>query len=60
MEEGMQAASAIGDDTLQRRSGQRVNPEAFTHGTSQQRMEALRLGLQSADGSACDVYFDMR
>jgi len=57
MEEGLRAASAIGDDTIMRRSGQRINPENFTHGTSAQRMEALRLGLQSADSDACDVYF---
>lgn len=58
MEEGLRAASAIGDDTIQRRAGQRINPEAFTHGTSEQRMDALRRGFQSADGSSCDVYFD--
>jgi len=58
MEEGLRAASAIGDDTLQRNAGQRVNPESFTHGTSKQRMEALRRGLQSADDAECDVYFD--
>jgi len=60
MEEGMTAASAIGDDTLQRNAGQRVNPESFTHGTSAQRMEALRAGLQSADEAVCDRYFNMR
>ncbi|GAA4039418.1 KPN_02809 family neutral zinc metallopeptidase [Parerythrobacter jejuensis] len=60
MEEGMQAASAIGDDTLQRNAGQRINPEGFTHGTSAQRMEALRAGLQSADDTVCDRYFDFR
>ncbi|QUL38553.1 neutral zinc metallopeptidase [Erythrobacter sp. JK5] len=58
MQEGLRAASAIGDDTLQRRAGQRINPENFTHGTSQQRAEALRRGLESADGSSCDVYFE--
>ena len=58
MEEGLRAASAIGDDTLQRRAGQRINPENFTHGTSQQRMDALRRGLESANGAACDAYFD--
>lgn len=58
LEEGMRAASSIGDDTIQRRAGQRINPEGFTHGTSQQRMEALQLGLQSADSSSCDVYFE--
>lgn len=60
MEEGLRAASAIGDDTLMGRAGQRINPENFTHGTSAQRMEALRRGIQSADDSACDVYFDFR
>ena len=57
MQEGMTAASAIGDDTLQRNAGQRVNPESFTHGTSQQRMQALRSGLDSADDGVCDAYF---
>ncbi len=59
LEEGMRAAAAIGDDTLQRNAGQRINPEGFTHGTSQQRMEALRRGLDSANSDACNVYFDM-
>ncbi|TRD12472.1 zinc metalloprotease [Erythrobacter insulae] len=60
MEEGLRAASAIGDDNLQRQSGQRINPENFTHGTSQQRMDALKRGLQGADDSVCDTYFDLR
>ena len=55
-EEGMTAASAIGDDTLERNAGQAVNPETFTHGTSAQRMRALRLGMQSGDDTACDKY----
>jgi hypothetical protein len=58
MEEGLQAASAIGDDTLQRNAGQRVNPESFTHGTSAQRMQALRLGMETGDDTQCDRYFD--
>jgi uncharacterized protein len=53
-EEGMTAASAIGDDTLMRRSGRAVSPESFTHGTSAQRMEALRLGMESGDDTQCD------
>ena len=53
-EEGMTAASSIGDDTLMRNAGQQVNPESFTHGTSRQRMAALRLGLESADDAQCD------
>jgi hypothetical protein len=55
-EEGMTAASAIGDDTLEKNAGQAVNPETFTHGTSAQRMTALRTGMQSGDDSACDKY----
>ncbi|MBO0749907.1 MAG: neutral zinc metallopeptidase [Porphyrobacter sp.] len=55
-EEGMRAASAIGDDTLARNAGQAVTPETFTHGTSAQRMGALRTGMQSADDTACDKY----
>ena len=51
LEEGMQAASAIGDDKL---SGGRASPESFTHGTSAQRMQALRLGLESGDDTQCD------
>ena len=58
LEEGLAAASAIGDDTLMRGAGQRINPENFTHGTSRQRMEALRAGLESTDDSACDTYFE--
>jgi predicted metalloprotease len=50
-EEGMQAASAIGDDKL---TGGRVSSENFTHGTSAQRMQALRLGMESGDDSQCD------
>ena len=50
-EEGMTAASAIGDDKL---TGGRVSSENFTHGTSAQRMQALRLGLESGDDTRCD------
>jgi uncharacterized protein len=56
-EEGMNAASAIGDDTL---TQGRVSPENFTHGTSQQRMQALRLGMESADDSQCDRIVEIR
>ena len=54
IEEGMRAAEAIGDDTLQRQSQGRVVPESFTHGSAAQRMEALRRGLQSGSPAACD------
>jgi len=52
-EEGMRAAEAIGDDTLQREMQGRVVPDSFTHGTSAQRMSALRTGYQSGDPNAC-------
>ncbi len=58
LEEGLKAASAIGDDTLMRNAGQSINPERFTHGTSRQRMAALKLGLESTDDSACEVFFE--
>jgi predicted metalloprotease len=58
LEEGLQAASSIGDDTLMRNAGQSINPERFTHGTSRQRMAALKLGLESTDDSACEVFFE--
>jgi len=56
LEEGLRTASAIGDDTLQRRQGGRVVPEGFTHGSSAQRMEWLRRGYQSGDPAACDTF----
>jgi predicted metalloprotease len=55
-EEGLRAASAIGDDTLQRQSSGRVRPESFTHGSAAQRAEWLRRGLQTGDVKACDTF----
>lgn len=54
LEEGMRAAEAIGDDTLQRQAQGRVVPESFTHGSSAQRMEALRRGLSTGNPAACN------
>ena len=54
IEEGMRAAEAIGDDTLQKQSQGRVVPESFTHGTSELRREALRRGLSSGNPSSCN------
>jgi predicted metalloprotease len=56
VEEGMRAAEAIGDDTLQRKGQGRVVPESFTHGSSAQRMAWLRKGLQTGDPRACDTF----
>lgn len=56
IEEGMAAASAIGDDTLQREGQGTVVPDSFTHGTSAQRMEWLKRGLESGDPAVCDTF----
>lgn len=52
-EEGMRAAEAIGDDTLQKETQGRVVPDSFTHGTSAQRTEALQRGYKSGDPNVC-------
>jgi predicted metalloprotease len=52
-EEGMRAAEAIGDDTLQKQTQGTVVPDSFTHGTSAQRMEALQRGYKSGDPNVC-------
>lgn len=56
IEEGMTAANAIGDDTLQRKSQGRVVPDSFTHGSSDQRMRWLRRGLETGDPAQCDTF----
>ncbi len=56
VEEGLAAAAAIGDDTLQRRSGGAVQPESWTHGSSAMRGRWLRRGLESGDVDACDTF----
>ncbi len=56
MEEGLTAANAIGDDTLQKAAGQRPVPESFTHGTSAQRMQWLKRGLDTGDPAQCDTF----
>ncbi len=56
IEEGMTAANAIGDDTLQRQAQGRVVPDSFTHGTSEQRMRWLKRGLETGDPGQCDTF----
>lgn len=56
MEEGLNAAHAIGDDTLMANAGRRPVEASFTHGSSAQRVEALRRGLQSGNDSVCDAF----
>jgi len=56
IEEGLKAAAAIGDDRLQKQSQGYVVPEAFTHGTSEQRVKWLRQGLNTGDIRKCDTF----
>ncbi len=56
IEEAMNAAAQIGDDTLQRNAGQRPMPESFTHGTSEQRQRWFATGFETGDLEACDTF----
>ncbi len=56
LEEGLTAAQAIGDDTLQKQSQGRVVPDSFTHGTSAQRQAWLQRGLTTGDPAQCDTF----
>jgi hypothetical protein len=56
LEEGLNAANAIGDDTLQRKARGTVQPESFTHGTSEQRKRWLRRGYDTGDVAQCDTF----
>jgi predicted metalloprotease len=56
LEEALKAASAIGDDRLQKQSQGRVVPDAFTHGSSEQRVRWLKVGMESGDANACDTF----
>ncbi|HKG93122.1 MAG TPA: neutral zinc metallopeptidase, partial [Gemmatimonadaceae bacterium] len=56
VEEGLNAASAIGDDRIQQQSGRGVHPESFTHGSSAQRVTWFRRGMESGDPRNCDTF----
>ena len=56
LEEALAAASAIGDDRLQRQSSGKVVPESFTHGTSRQRVEWFRRGIKNGDAGDCNTF----
>jgi uncharacterized protein len=56
LEEAVNAAKQIGDDTLQRNAGQRPMPHTFTHGTSEQRSRWFMTGLQSGQLAECDTF----
>jgi predicted metalloprotease len=54
--EGLKAAAAVGDDRLQRMSGHAVNPENFTHGSSQQRVSWFQKGFTTGDMKQCNTF----
>jgi predicted metalloprotease len=56
VDEALSAASAVGDDRIQQRSGQSVNVDGFTHGSAAQRSEWFRRGFTSGDPRACDTF----
>ena len=56
VEEALNAAAQIGDDTLQSKSGGPVSPESFTHGTSEQRMTWFKRGMQTGDINQCNTF----
>ncbi len=60
LEEALRAATAIGDDRLQREAGGQVVPDSFTHGTSAQRVKWFSAGFKSGDISACDTFSSQR
>ena len=56
IEEGLRAASAIGDDRIQKQTQGRIVPDAFTHGSSEQRMRWFSRGFETGDPQACDTF----
>jgi uncharacterized protein len=56
IEEALGAASAIGDDRIQKRTQGHVVPESFTHGSSQQRMDWFKRGFENGQLKACDTF----
>ena len=56
LEEGMRAASAVGDDTIQKRSQGYVVPDAFTHGKAEQRVRWFRTGFKTGDPRSCNTF----
>lgn len=55
VEEGLNAAAAVGDDRIQKMSGRAVNPDSFTHGSSAQRVEWFRRGLETGNVRSCET-----
>ncbi len=58
LEEALGAASAIGDDRIMKQSSGTIVPDAFTHGTSEQRVRWFRRGFESGDPGRCDTFHE--
>jgi predicted metalloprotease len=56
LEEALTAASAIGDDNLQKKSQGTVRPESFTHGSAKQRVEWFKRGMETGSVESCDTF----
>ncbi len=56
LEEGLAAASAIGDDNLQKQSQGYVNPDSFTHGSAAQRVKWFKIGFEEGTAASCDTF----
>lgn len=58
MQEGLGAASAVGDDRMQQQASGGIRPESFTHGSSAQRMQWFKTGFDSGSAQACDTFLE--
>ncbi|MET0326072.1 MAG: neutral zinc metallopeptidase [Ilumatobacteraceae bacterium] len=58
--EALNAAAAVGDDRIQQQAGQQINPDQFTHGTSEQRVSWFRRGFDTGDPRQCNTFDEMQ